>query len=323
VSCDEIKNLLDEYISGELDDTVKTEVEQHLAACSACNAEYNALKALKSELKSLAEPLPEKYEARLISKIRKHKRTRFVNVLGASVAAAVVLVCAVGIGMDEFHKYMVNRESIAEQFSAARDYNTEESAESNREADTEDNTEINYNADSTSMDSGDNASTDIEDKDYSLNNETAVSDTPENAVQPVTTDSHSESAKSMPVEEVQPEVTSAQSDTTTDYTSLDIKRAYTEDTVTEETDEYEAYADIYLCIDEDDFAELRTKLNSMFASEQLDYTDDGVLIYVTDRNYETFREELKDFSLDYDRDQINNIDEKSLNYRVSVTVKKK
>lgn len=100
MSCEEIKNLLDEYITGELDEQSCGEVEKHLGNCADCRRELDELKALKCELSKLAQDVPDGFDERLSAKIKKQKRIAFFGLtgIGASAAAAVVLICLIGIG---------------------------------------------------------------------------------------------------------------------------------------------------------------------------------------------------------------------------------
>lgn len=100
MSCEEIKNLLDEYITGELDEQSCGEVEKHLDSCADCHRELAELKALKGELSKLAQNVPDGFDDRLRAKIKKQKRIAFFGLtgIGASAAAAVVLICLIGIG---------------------------------------------------------------------------------------------------------------------------------------------------------------------------------------------------------------------------------
>ena len=105
MSCEDIKDLLDEYITGELDENGRAAVEEHLSFCVVCRNEYDELKALKNELKELTEKVPEGFEERLNEKIKKEEHRIYLNVsrFGISVAAAVVLICVISIGYGTGH----------------------------------------------------------------------------------------------------------------------------------------------------------------------------------------------------------------------------
>lgn len=134
MSCEDIKVLLDEYITGELAESDKAMVEEHLSTCSECRREYNELKALKNQLKELEEKLPEGFEERLTRKIKKEKRSAYfyVSRFGVSVAAAVVLICAISLGYGMGHnKELDNR--LKSMGSGAE--NTAEAVQEQAEAD--------------------------------------------------------------------------------------------------------------------------------------------------------------------------------------------
>jgi cytoskeletal protein RodZ len=97
MSCEDIKNLLDEYITDELTSDDRALVDEHLTRCSACRAELTALRAQKAELAALAKPLPDSFEEALASKIKRHKLFGYITTLGTAAVAAVVLVCVVSL----------------------------------------------------------------------------------------------------------------------------------------------------------------------------------------------------------------------------------
>lgn len=100
MNCEQAKDYLDEYITNELDEEKRTEVEQHLALCEDCKREYDELKALKADLSSLYVPLPEGYGDRLRERIKKQKVIKFASFgrYTAGIAAAVILVCVIVVG---------------------------------------------------------------------------------------------------------------------------------------------------------------------------------------------------------------------------------
>jgi hypothetical protein len=58
MNCDEIKDLLSEYIDGVLDSETKALVDEHLSDCKNCQRELAQLKALVKELRSLESVAP-------------------------------------------------------------------------------------------------------------------------------------------------------------------------------------------------------------------------------------------------------------------------
>lgn len=120
MSCEEIKNLLDEYITGELDEQERGEVEGHLVGCADCRRELDELRTIKGELSKLAQDVPSGFDERLSAKIKKQKRSVFFSITGigasAAAAAVVVLICLIGIG----HGYD-SSEHLEDRLEAARE----------------------------------------------------------------------------------------------------------------------------------------------------------------------------------------------------------
>jgi hypothetical protein len=58
MNCDEIRELLSEYVDGELDVKTKALVDEHLSACKGCEGKLASLKALVNELGSLESVAP-------------------------------------------------------------------------------------------------------------------------------------------------------------------------------------------------------------------------------------------------------------------------
>jgi hypothetical protein len=119
MSCEDIKNLLDEYITNELTENDKELVEKHLAQCDSCKAEYELIKAQKSELKELCEPLPNDFEDKLAKKIRGHRLASVTVKFGAGLAAAVALVCAVSVSHTKLYNKSLENKLTAVTGNAA------------------------------------------------------------------------------------------------------------------------------------------------------------------------------------------------------------
>lgn len=98
MSCEEIKAFLDEYICGELDEEQSKMIKAHLDTCDDCRAEYVKLKALKEDLADLSQPVPQDFKDRFLRRLRRENRFAFINRISVGVAAAVVLICVIGIG---------------------------------------------------------------------------------------------------------------------------------------------------------------------------------------------------------------------------------
>jgi molybdopterin converting factor small subunit len=134
MSCEDIKNLLDEYITNELTESDKELVEKHLAQCDSCKAEYELLKAQKSELKELCEPLPNGFEEKLAKKIRGHRLASITAKFGAGLAAAVALVCAVSVSHTKLYNKSLENKLTAVAENAAVAGNESMTEEANEKA---------------------------------------------------------------------------------------------------------------------------------------------------------------------------------------------
>jgi len=58
MNCEQVKELLSEYVDGVLDPKTKARVDEHLSACKCCQDELASLKALVNELGSLESVAP-------------------------------------------------------------------------------------------------------------------------------------------------------------------------------------------------------------------------------------------------------------------------
>jgi len=102
--CDEVKNLLSNYIENDIEEKIKKSMDEHLAICANCAKELRSLKGMISELKSVPEVEPPPYflegvRARLEepSALTKLLRRLFVAVnikahLQAITATATVII---------------------------------------------------------------------------------------------------------------------------------------------------------------------------------------------------------------------------------------
>jgi hypothetical protein len=80
MECDEIKELLSEYVDDMLDPETKAVVDEHLSACGDCQQELVSLKALVSDLDSLESvEAPKDFLDQLHE--RMEKRSRFSEIL--------------------------------------------------------------------------------------------------------------------------------------------------------------------------------------------------------------------------------------------------
>ena len=55
MNCSDVKNLMEEYIMGELDENISNELKKHIDGCSSCKTEYDETKELIGGLKKMKE----------------------------------------------------------------------------------------------------------------------------------------------------------------------------------------------------------------------------------------------------------------------------
>lgn len=131
MGCDEVKEFLDEYICGELDSKQSEDVRLHLDTCNECREEYEKLRAFKYDLKELAQPLPSGFNDSLKYRLRRSKRLALVNRISVGMAAAVVLVCVIGIGYEGiFDVGIEDKLSVAGTFETTTDVIEEQQSDS-------------------------------------------------------------------------------------------------------------------------------------------------------------------------------------------------
>lgn len=100
VTCNEVRELMDEWVHDELDENHRRVVEEHLCSCAECEAAFRAEKAL-SELLGSSSPEPSvSISSSVLSVIRKQKQKSAREKMRtftkyASVAAMLVLVIGI------------------------------------------------------------------------------------------------------------------------------------------------------------------------------------------------------------------------------------
>lgn len=95
MKCNEAQELLSLYIDRELDESQIQAVEEHLAACSACNNEYLELSEMVNLLKEIEEvPLPESFDRRWNAVWKRKRRInwRIMTSLAAVFAVGLLSV---------------------------------------------------------------------------------------------------------------------------------------------------------------------------------------------------------------------------------------
>ena len=103
MNCEQVRNLLDEYLDGELAAAQRASVDEHLAGCAPCRAELEILRNTATLVGSLPrvkapKELTEDIKARLVSRpaaVRSRRRPvvlRWVGIGGWVAAAATLIV---------------------------------------------------------------------------------------------------------------------------------------------------------------------------------------------------------------------------------------
>lgn len=101
MNCKRIKTLLNSYLDGELDSSLRKEMEAHVRKCSACKRELEELRKVISRVKDLPDiEVPEGFYSKVQQRILKTSpkpERRFFGVSLQMAATAAVIVLAVVI----------------------------------------------------------------------------------------------------------------------------------------------------------------------------------------------------------------------------------
>lgn len=79
MNCSDVKNLMEEYIMGELDENISNELKKHIDGCSSCKTEYDETKELIGGLKKMKESIKIKDDILEINKRNILKNTKSKN----------------------------------------------------------------------------------------------------------------------------------------------------------------------------------------------------------------------------------------------------
>ncbi len=95
-SCEQIRELLDGYLSRELTAEQTREVERHLADCAGCTAEFEAGRRLRAQLQETVrgEPVPAGLESRIRKALAGAPARRRSGWWAVAAAAAVIAIVA-------------------------------------------------------------------------------------------------------------------------------------------------------------------------------------------------------------------------------------
>jgi anti-sigma factor RsiW len=73
MKCDELRNLIDSYVDGELDPSRNHDVQGHLQSCAACAALNESLLALKKSVRATKFSAPDDLLARIQTELRRSR----------------------------------------------------------------------------------------------------------------------------------------------------------------------------------------------------------------------------------------------------------
>lgn len=130
MGCDELKNMLDAYIDGELTEAQMQAISEHAKACEACREELAAARLLKDALTHMDDEItvPLQAQAAWRNAIRaeaaKQKKKKWMR-YATAVAAVLVLAFGVTIALDQPQQQPMMRAAVnadsAEYALVARD----------------------------------------------------------------------------------------------------------------------------------------------------------------------------------------------------------
>lgn len=109
MKCNEICEILYDYINGELDSETEKTVKEHIEVCDSCKKEYELLLGMSEAVNAAQYEAPSELHAMVMSAIkqekRNEKRRRFIKTLAtlsASAAAFVIVVNVILSGIGKF-----------------------------------------------------------------------------------------------------------------------------------------------------------------------------------------------------------------------------
>ncbi|MDD5772858.1 MAG: hypothetical protein PHX78_05250 [bacterium] len=114
MKCNDAKELIDYYIDGLLSGSEKKELVSHLECCVCCKKEYNDLKEMNDNLRSVSiVSVPDDFTNRVMDRVNKYSRNSMLDwfdfiftprVVKWNVAAVFSLLLLVGISVYLFPK---------------------------------------------------------------------------------------------------------------------------------------------------------------------------------------------------------------------------
>jgi len=103
MDCKEFRELIQDYLDGEIKDSKKQEFEGHLLTCEKCREEFEKAQMVKTALQDRLKELPSAafLESQILERIRRKRYTRYSAI---AVAAAVIISIAIGFISTDMRK---------------------------------------------------------------------------------------------------------------------------------------------------------------------------------------------------------------------------
>ena len=112
-SCEEIVELIPQYVNGELQADQAEEIHEHIKSCEKCSTEYRFWLNLKNDILE-SEFVPEAdIKSNVMRVVLKEKRSRVLkNALVKFVAAAACILIICGVGPVIINNFLTNNNQI-------------------------------------------------------------------------------------------------------------------------------------------------------------------------------------------------------------------
>ena len=107
MNCEKIRELLFDYVDGELDESAAEEICEHLEGCDECKKEYEEMLGMSEAIKESSVSAPTELHARIMlgvtaekKRVRRARLMRNITAIGGCAAALVIVVTAAFNMMD-------------------------------------------------------------------------------------------------------------------------------------------------------------------------------------------------------------------------------
>jgi anti-sigma factor RsiW len=120
MTCTAARELIESYLDGELDPSLKAEIEDHLASCSSCAEEHARLRQLQMDIRAQAPYYnpPAGLERRVRAALAEAARSESKAGSGAwqwfAIAATILLACSLALNFSLFRSHRDDRDSLAQ-----------------------------------------------------------------------------------------------------------------------------------------------------------------------------------------------------------------